>query len=297
MPPTIPSVSPESGLRKCGALALSSAFVKYWGLIGVLFLGSCSSVPGFGEPRVTLLPVVALLDVEGKTSMQSPAGPTVVNNGSVDLRDLGVGDRSSETGGALRMGDGFSGLDVLFLNIDNSSSRSGTLAENWGNLLSGDQVNTQVEGNEFRLRYIAQMFGRSFETEDEEVVVQLGAGGVLAHRELKFQATTTNGVRAQSATPKDDGVLYLAGRGSVAYRSFGLVADLAISPSLNIGGDFDGTMWDLELMGTYTLEDQDLTAFVGWRRSEMSADGTDGGFRYDLDLTFDGYFMGLELSF
>ena len=50
------------------------------------------------------------------------------------------------------MGDGFAGVDLLYLNIDNSSARSGTLPDDWGNLQSGDVVSTRVEGNEFRLR-------------------------------------------------------------------------------------------------------------------------------------------------
>jgi len=271
--------------------------VKYWGLISALSLAGCSAVPGLEDPTITFVPAVVLLDIEGNSSMQSPGGATPANNGAVNLRDLGVGSRSSELGGHVRVGDGFSGLDVMFLNIDNNSARAGTATDDWGNLRSGDLVNARVEGNEYRLRYIAQTHDYTFETDREEIGVRFGGGGVLAHRDLKFQHRTTNGARTQAATPRDNGVLYLAGRGQVTYGLYGLAADLAVSPYLNLGGDFEGMMWDLEVMATYTLEDQDLTAYLGWRRSDLSASGSDSGFAYDLDLTMDGYFLGLELTF
>ena len=280
-----------------GGLPLKSTTVNNWGLIGLLSLASCAAIPGLEDPSLTLIPAVTLLDIEGDTSMQSPSGLAPANNSTFSLRDLGVGERSSEVGGAVRMGDGFAGVDLLYLNIDNSSARSGTLPDDWGNLQSGDVVSTRVEGNEFRLRYIAQMYEHTLPTDDEDLVLHAGAGGVLAHRELKFQATAAGGSRTQVAAAKDNGVLYLAGRGRLTYGGLGLIADLAVSPYLNLGGDFEGAMWDLELMATYTLEDQDLTAYVGWRRAEMPASGSDGGFHYDLDLTMDGYFLGLEITF
>ena len=264
----------------------------------VLLLAGCSSLPGFDDPRVSLAPHVVILDIEYDSSMQSRnSGGMIQNNPSMNEDVFGNNDRKTQIGGTLRIGDGFSGVEFSYLHFEMSTSKQGRLTSDWGIMQAGDPVNTEVEGNEFRFRYIAQLYEHSFETDYEDVRVQVGLGPGLAHREVDFTVTHSALSRRQKVDPKDDGVVYIASRARASYDLFALTADFQISPDLTFGGDFEGTMWDLELIGSYTFEDQDLTAFVGWRRSEMESSGRQGDFEYDLDLTFDGYVLGVEFTF
>ena len=263
----------------------------------MVFLAGCSAIPGLAEPRVSLAPHVVLLDIEGDTNMQSRSGGPIINNPEMNLDAFAATDRNSEFGGSVRIGDGFSGITIDFLDIDNSTSANGFLTNDWGDLRAGDTVNTEIEGYEFRIRYIAQFFEHSFETDNEDVRVQVGAGPGFATRKIEFKVTESSQTRRQNINAQDDGVLYIASRAKVSYSGFAAVADYQISPSFNFGGDFDDTLWDLELLGTYTFEDQDLTVYAGWRRSELPASGREGDFEYDLDLTFDGWILGLEFTF
>jgi hypothetical protein len=260
----------------------------------LLCLGGCSTIPGLEEPRITLIPQVALLEIEGDTMMQSNSGGPIANNPEMELRQFGLGDRDSEFGGTVRMGDGFSGIDVSVLTFDHKTSRDGSLSQDWGDLLQGDVVKTEFDGLELRARYIAQLF--EYETENN-VVFRLGAGLALAHREFTLRAREASGVRRQQIDMKDNGVPYIAARGQVRYMGFGLEMDYAISPDITFGGDFDGVLQDLELMGTYTFEDQDLTVYAGYRRSYLEANGNEGPLVYEVDFIIDGYVLGIEFTF
>ena len=142
--------------------------------IGVLLcLTGCSAIPGLDEPRVILTPQLALLEIDGEGSQQSFVGPTPTNNPEVDLQEVGLGERDDEFGAMVHIGDGFSGFDVAGTLFDQKSSATGTLSQNFGNLVAGDVINTTIDGFEVKARYIAGLV--DWETE-EELRFKLGVG-------------------------------------------------------------------------------------------------------------------------
>lgn len=243
-------------------------------------------MPGLREPRITLVPQVALLEFRGDSKLGVGASP-------VRLAQLGLGDRDEDYGGMVRVGDGFSGFDFAVQHIENKSADTGVLTAPWGNLPGGATVRTQVDGLELRLRYIAGIF--DWES-DEGIRIEAGAGATAGYREYSFKADDF-GSNAQRLDIQDEGMPYIASRARVSYLGVGFQADYAINPDLNLGGDIEGLTQDLELTLSYHFEDQDLKVLAGYRRSWVEADGFEGTSPYELDLTVDGYVFGLELTF
>ncbi len=251
-------------------------------------------MPGLNEPKVSLVPQYSVLKVEGDTAMQSnsPGGPT--NNPEQSLDNFGMGSFDEDIGGMVRVGDGFSGLDLGYLRLDNSDTRTGQLTANWGNLLAGDTVNSRLEGDELRLRYMGQVI--DYENESS-FLADLGFGGVLAHRQLTFRTTAQNAARTQNVSMSDNGVFYIATRARIGYYGFALTGDYAISPKMNFGGDFDGTLQDAELTLSYTFTDQNVTLAAGYRWEDLPAEGNEGGLDWKMDLRIQGYVLGIEVTF
>lgn len=236
-----------------------------------------------------------LIEIRGKTRMQSVSGGLKVDNPTIDLDDFGAADRDEAYGGSLAIGDGFSGLEISYLQLDGRSSRRGTLTSDWGALRQGDQVTPEYRLDEYRLSYVARVFGYGFLEDEAEVV--LGAGAMLAHRDLRFAANEVSGARSQKVKMSDDGLPYLGGRLRASYLQFGAQVDYMINPDVDFGGDYEGINQDLELRLTYTLEDQDLTLFAGYRRQELGASGNEGVFRFDTDMTLEGFVLGFSFRF
>jgi hypothetical protein len=155
-------------------------------------------------------------------------------------------------------------------------------------------VRTKYDLDEFRLRYIGQVL--DFEPK-ADWRMQLGLGGSLVHRDALFESIELNSTRKQRVEIKDDGVFYLAGRARGSYRNVFLDVDYGISPDLTFGGDYTGTLQDLEVKLGWRFEDQELEALVGWRWSQFPAEGTADGLRYEADFGIDGFFVMLGLSF
>ena len=270
---------------KCPALCLLS-----------FCLAACSALPGLQDPRVFLVPQVALMRFDGDASLRSPptSGSTPIANPKQTLDTIGLGGRDENVGGLLRFGDEFSGVDLGYLRVDNNTTDTGVLQQDFGTLMPGDTVDGKVDGDEFRLRYIAGLV--DFETA-EQVRVQFGLGGQIAHRNLKWRVQEASLLRAEQFTTKDEGVVYGSFRGDVSYMGFGVRGDYSISPDIQFGGDFSGIMHDVEIAVTYTFADNDVVAVAGYRRTWLPARGVSNGLPYELDATMDGYVLGLEIGF
>ena len=260
----------------------------------LLLLGGCTAIPGLNKPKVSLVPQYSVLKVSGDTSMQSPAPSGPTNNPEQSLDNFGMGSFDGDIGGMVRLGDGFSGIEFGYLRLDNTDTRSGTLTSNWGNLLAGDTVNSKLEGDEFRLRYLGQVI--DYENEST-FLAGLGFGGMLAHRNFTFRTTAQNVARSQDVTMRDSGVFYIAGRARLGYYGFALTGDYAISPGLNFGGDFDDTLQDAELTLSYTFTDQNVTLAAGYRWEDLPAQGNEGGLDWQMDLRIEGFVLGIEVTF
>ena len=258
-------------------------------------LAGCSSAPGLEDPTLALKPMVFFYENIGKTRMQSPSGGGVQDNAAMDLDLFGMSERDTNVGGYLTYGDGFSGLEFFYQNVELGSTRRGTLTAAWGAIPLGTEVHSRFDMDEFKLSYRGQIF--EYETE-KEIRFRLALGASIVQRSGGFDAFETDaGTAFQNTNFEDDGAVYGAGRARIEYAGAALDADYALSPNLNFGGDFDGTMWDLEITGSYTLEGQDMTFLAGYRWSELPISGVQEGLLFEHDFRLQGYFLGLQFAF
>lgn len=258
-------------------------------------LGGCAWIPGLDDPGFTVAPRMELMEIRGKTRMQSISGGLKIDNPTIDLDDFGAADRDEAYGGTLAIGDGFSGLEISYLQLDARSSRRGTLTSDWGALRQGDQVTPEYRFDEYRIRYVARVFG--YEIMEDKADIVLGVGAMLAHRDMRFAANEVSGARSQKVKSSDDGLPYLGGRLRADYLQFGAQVDYMINPDVDFGGDYEGVNQDFEARLFYTLEDQDLTLFAAYRRQELGASGNEGVFRFDSDLTLASFVLGFSFRF
>ena len=269
------------------ALAFTAAAI----LLGA---GGCASWPGLDNPQISLAPYLALYTLEGQARMQSAAGGAIVNNAAMPIATLGLRERDDDWGGTLAIGDGFSGFELSYLRLDMDDTETGTLTADFGAVPAGTVVNATAKMDEFRFGYVAQAF---LWENDQGLYAKLGGGLTLVHRELDFVVQQEDGPARQAIRAKDVGLPYLKGRLDVGYRQFGIDVDYAWNPDLELGGDFSGTLQDLEVVAHFTLEDQDLTLYAGYRRSDLPASSREGPFRYDADFELEGFFLGIRFSF
>ena len=103
--------------------------------------------------------------------MQSSAGGPIVNNPPMDLSTFGIRDSESGFGARVEVGDGFSGVGLDYIFLDNETTNNGTLTNDWGNLRAGDTVNTRIKMSNARLRWI---LGHTWLDDDEEWGAGLG---------------------------------------------------------------------------------------------------------------------------
>lgn len=257
-------------------------------------LAGCAAVPGLDDPRVEFAPYYAAYRLGGDTSLQSGSGGSVVSNAPIDTSAFALNRRDDDYGGSLSLGDGFSGFDLHYLKLEMKALSATPLPAGWGALDAGDLVRTQVDLDEWRLRYIARVFAH--ET-DNELSARLGLGAALAHRDLDFDAVEINSARRQTLHLEDDGVAYAAARAELGYGAMTLRADYAFSSDWTFGGEWHGDFHDLELAANYLFADQDLAVFAGYRRSELPARGQQSGLDFDADFVLDGFFVGVRFGF
>ena len=67
----------------------------------------------------------------GPRGQRAPGGG-VQSNPAQSTQQLGVSDRDDDWGGRINLGDGFSGLDFSYLNLDQKSSNEGVLTSDFG---------------------------------------------------------------------------------------------------------------------------------------------------------------------
>jgi hypothetical protein len=259
------------------------------------WLPACSVLPGFADPAVTFAPRLYLLKPTGKTAMQSaPPGLGRVDNPSIDLRTFGLRERNDDVGGQLAFGDGFSGIEVGYLQLDEKTFRTGVLPNDWGVLPQGTEVRPSLFLEEYEVAYFGELFQLGHE---EETRLRLALGARIAHREGKFVAGEVGTDLSQTARFKDDGVPYVAGRARIERGGFALRGQYAWNPEFDFGGDFEPTLQDLEVTGSYSLENRGVTFVVGYRWSDLPISTHAGPFDYDLDLRIAGWVLGVEVVF
>ncbi|MEZ5967361.1 MAG: hypothetical protein R3F56_26220 [Planctomycetota bacterium] len=253
----------------------------------------CSSWPGFDRPHAEAGAYLALYTLHGRASMQSPGAQGPTDNAAMRLSEFGVGDRDDDVGGYLTLGDGFSGAELNYFKLTMADTEPGALSAGFGVLQANELVTSDVEMDEWRLRYVAKLLEHAF---DNRVRVEFGGGVAIAHRRLDFSVKRDTG-DGQSFTAEDNGVPYVFGRLRGSYGAASLNLDWAYVDGIGFGRDFDGRMQDVEVTGRYGFGAQDATIFAGYRYTELPAQGREGGLAYRADLRLEGFQVGMQVRF
>ena len=261
-----------------------------------LFAGCTSAT--FAEPRILVSPYLALYQLRGDVALQAfAAGPAFpVDRTPQTMRTFGQDHHREDFGVRADIGDGFAGVRFDYYKLDMNTSRVGTLTDDWGDLLAGDQVRMRAEMDELRIGYLESLGTLRTTWRDHPLTVRFAGGGVFSHRDLALRARTEDGVRSQNVEIEGDTV-FAAARCRASWRDWALEAEYAASPEIVLGGDFEGFQQDLELRLAYTMPLHDVTFFGGYRLSMFDAEGHAGRLAYDADLTIDGFQFGLSVTF
>ncbi|MCA8941260.1 MAG: hypothetical protein KDB80_01765 [Planctomycetes bacterium] len=260
-----------------------------------LCAAGCSSLPGLDFPTLTVRPQYHLMRLRGEIAMQSAPMNTLPasDNPAIPVNEFGQTKRDDDYGGVLAYGDGFSGLEFGYLNIDMDTTDRGTLSQDFGELDAGTIVTSKFTLEQFQISYVGQVY--EYES-DSDWMLRLGVGAKLTHRDGKISVVEDGTDMNQIATFTDDGVPYALARARVDHGPFSVTGDYAYTAT-TFGGDFDGSMSDYSVYVGYQLEDQDLRIFGGYRWIEMPVSGIENPWKYDADLKLEGYVLGVEFGF
>jgi hypothetical protein len=261
--------------------------------------GGCTSVPGLQDPQVTLSPRYYMYKLGGSARMQSVVDGRIVENAPMGVSTLGLSRRDDDYGGVLAIGDGFAGLEAEYQNIDMDDTGSGVLTSDYGSLPTGTASSSRFRMDEYRLTYVAPLVDHELELDDDNYLrLRFGAGAAIVHREGSFDTEEyANAGNNQGFDFGDAGLPYLSVRGRVEWRDVSLQVDWDYNPDISFGGDFEGHLHDIEILGRYTFDAQDITILAGYRWSDLKLSGNSGELRYDADFQLDGYLVGLEFTF
>lgn len=260
-----------------------------------LSAAACSSLPGLDFPTLTARPQYHLMKLRGEIAMQSaPMGTLPASdNPAMPVTDLGQTKRDDDYGFVFGYGDGFSGLELGYLNVDIDTTDRGTLTQDFGELDAGTVVTSKFTMEQFELRYVGQLL--EYETEGEWLF-RFGLGAKVTHRDGKISVLEDGTDIDQIARFSDDGVPYALARGRADYGPFSVTGDYAYTAT-TFGGDFDGTMQDYSVHVAYELEDQDLRLFGGYRWIDLPISGMQNPWEFDADLELEGFVLGFEFGF
>lgn len=261
-------------------------------------LCSACSATVLAEPRILVSPYLALYQVRGDIGLQSqpvPGGP-LQDNAPQPMRNFGQDHHREDVGVRADIGDGFAGFRIDYYRLDMGTADNGTLSADWGRLLANDVVSMSMTMDELRVGYLEPLVHVRTNWRDRPLSLQFAAGGVFAYRSMDLRARTVDFSRTQNVDISGD-VIYPAARFRASWRGFAFDADYAISPELELGGDWEGVMQDIEVRFGYTMPLHDITFFGAYRYSTLPAEGQSDGFAYDADLTVDGFQFGVSVTF
>ena len=245
-------------------------------------LGACSA------PRLEVMPRVQQAKLGG-TIGASTTGMSIPDNDVSS--DLGLGQSSSEFGGRADLS--FAAGTWTFAYAPASFSGSGTLNADITNggvtIPAGTAVDSSVKMDIGSVLWTHDFIpGDNFE-------LGLGVGAHL----LDFKGTITDGTNTlkfdQSAP-----VPVLAARAGAAFGPFDVSALLS-GMQFKTGSD-EATFFDADVMGRWRFlggVDGRLAAslMLGWRKTDVKLDYTDGADHVNADLNVSGIYYGLSIGF
>ncbi|MEC7583476.1 MAG: hypothetical protein VYE77_04100 [Planctomycetota bacterium] len=266
-----------------------------------LLLAACGSFPVPIDPLFKVSPYLANYQLRGKMSMQSP-GP--VNNPSQSLRQFGFGSHEDDVGVRASLGDGLTGLNFDYYRLDMDTSRTGVLTDDFGTLGAGDTATMSATMDEWRFGWMHEVYHHSASFRQDPLDMHVGLGAVYAYRNLRMRPRTVISASSPAPDPLPSQNIDLVGdaiypsvRMRTVWRSLRFDFNYAISPDLQLTGDYDGILQDFETRFGYELPYQDIEFFAGWRYSTLKGNGSNNGLGYDADLKLDGFQFGMSVHF
>lgn len=284
-------------MARMGPQDLPSQIARGALLLLALASTACEGFRSFPEKaKLRGRAVYAALELTGRARMESgdlTLGKT--QNPSVDLQsELNVADRDTGVGATIAYGDGFSGLEFSFLRWEQRAfDTDGVLDSGFGDLQSGDSVESDILLEQWRLEYLVEVLETPI-SEKGKARLALGAG--VHHNNMRFEALGVEAAagRAQNLKMRDAGMPMLRGRAEAELRPFKARIDAGYSEGH--WRNIDGRVLDLQLSLRYSVS-RDLTAFVGWRQYDLPFEGGRNDRDYEFDAELSGWVFGLELRF
>jgi hypothetical protein len=265
-------------------------------LVSFALCAGCTTT--FAEPRLLVSPYLAVYRLRGDSAVQTSTGQSTPpqDNPAQSMRAFGLNRYDDDLGIRADFGDGFAGLRLDYLHLDQSTSKSGTIDGGWGNLQAGDTTTMNPRMDELRLAWLEPVWSTRTVWRDKPLHVKVAAGGALTHRDMSLRARALDAPRAQTIASSGD-TAAVAARFRVSWRDTSFDLDYALSPDLALGGDFGGVQQDVEARLGYTLPMQDVTFFAGYRYSRLHTSGTHDNVGYSADLVLDGWQFGITVTF
>jgi hypothetical protein len=255
--------------------------------VTILFaLGACSS------PRLDLIPRIEQAKFGGSIAASTSGGALTSN----DVQDaLGLGETSSEFGARADLS--FGAGKWTFAYSPASFSGNGTLTADITQGGTTISANTPV-ATDLKMDLGSAIWTYDFFPGD---TVELGIG--LGAHVLDFHSTVTSTDTKASGTVTLDQpipVPVLAARAGVVFGPFdvsALVSGLKVNTS-----SADATFLDADLMGRWRFMGGvggrlSGAAVLGWRKTDIKLDYTDGADHTDADLNISGIYYGLSIGF
>lgn len=251
-------------------------------LSSLALLGACSA------PRLDVIPRIQQAKLDGNVGAVT-TGVSVTSNDVAN--DLGLGDTQSEFGGRADLA--FGAGKWTFAYSPSSFSGSGTLSaditQGGVTIPTGTAVDSDV-----KMDIGTAVWTYDFFPGDN---IELGLG--LGVHAIDFKGTVTDGtdtVELDQTIP----VPVLAARAGVSFGPFDVSA--LVSGLKAKRGDDEATFVDADLMGRFRFLGGvggrlSAAAVVGWRKTDVKLDYTDGGDHVNADLNVSGIYYGLSIGF
>lgn len=266
--------------------------------IALCLVAGCTSTELDG-PSVRVSPYLAVYQLRGRTRFDSPGanpGDPPVANTQQRLATYGQDRYREDFGIRADIGDDFSGVRLDYYRLDMGTTRFGEPSSGWGLLPDDQRARMLANMDEFRTSWVERVLDVRTKLRNKPLRVRLGAGAVLAYRELKLRGRTQDGSVSQDLSMQGMPV-YGAARARADWQNFAFDLEYALSPGTALGGDFKDAMQDIEARLSYRLSQRDITFFAGFRYSNLLASGSVRGQQYDADLAIDGFQFGASVTF
>lgn len=249
-------------------------------------LGACSA------PRVDLIPRIGNMQFGGTVAADT-TGVSLTSNNVRD--DLGLDKKSNELGGRADLAFGGSVVTLAYspASFDGNGTLHGQLTRDGVTLPVGTNVASKIKLDVGSLVWTQDLIP----SDTVDLGVGLGAHVIDFHSTLTSTDVGTPGsIDLKETLP----VPVLAARAALKFGAFDVSA-LGSGMQAKYNGD-DATFFDIDLMARWRFLGGSSghlsgAAVVGWRKTDVKLDYTDGSDHTEANVNVSGLYYGLSLGF